>query len=195
MMLRSDIFDLENKERIKVPAMITELALAHDFITPAIVMAAIHSGKIPERPKGYLRGKPKDDYAALCLEFLHEIERSIEPQKPTDTITKPLPTETPVEPVKTSTDAITEPLPTETPQVEPQPPRLSFPEAGSYPATKYPPIEKPKSSRSIPAPDGMVRLTVNIPKELHTSLRITALTLGKTVTDMVNEWVKMVLRE
>jgi hypothetical protein len=48
--------------------------------------------------------------------------------------------------------------------------------------------------RSFPAPSGYIRLTVNVPKELHRSLKLEALHKGKTITEVivgfVEEWVK-----
>lgn len=58
------------------------------------------------------------------------------------------------------------------------------------------PPERPAvgpSRRSVPAPAGMVRLTVNVPQELHTRLRMKSLELGTTLTEMVVEWAKGVV--
>jgi hypothetical protein len=53
-----------------------------------------------------------------------------------------------------------------------------------------PPQAVAKTRRSVPPPAGTVRMTVNIPRELHAGLRIKALKCGTTLTEMIVEWAR-----
>jgi hypothetical protein len=167
MVTKEELKALEKELKTKAPAMLAELAEREDFITREVVKVAITSGDFPKRKSPRLYDQELEKYTKLCLEYLRQVESSLKPMS---------------EPTNTESS--------EQMEVQAEPYQLKIQE---LPGTKRPLIGPPKEPRSVPAPAGMVRLTVNIPQELHTELRIKALKQGTTVTNMVLKWAKGVV--
>ena len=71
--------------------------------------------------------------------------------------------------------------------------RVSF---GSKPKGTQPPVPDANAwvgKPSTPAtgvPEGMKRLTIDIPEDLHRELKVTAAMNGTKMADMVREWIE-----
>lgn len=55
-------------------------------------------------------------------------------------------------------------------------------------------MRRPASNSNFP-PEGHVRLTANLPRELHASMKVRAASTGTSMTDLLVKWIKQGLEK
>jgi hypothetical protein len=189
---------ISKKTKRFIPAKFLELAKDHDFIDSALITQALLSKDFPRRPgAGKLRPEKEQSYTARSMEYFRCLaEKNCQiaalAQKPHEDAKKTVPNVPVVGQGQKPHEATTKNVANVPVNGQGQ---TNTPEASAMLAVSKhkTPLRKiladngsgKGSPRSTPPPNGMVRLTVNVPEELHYRLRHLALERKITLTGLI----------
>jgi hypothetical protein len=160
---------LKKLDKQRYPVIMEELCREEEWITLGVVEKALVDGGYPKRPSGKMKPEVERDYKDRFLEFLCRFKGGdlvvVEP-------------ETDPKGFMESKAAITSPeaingIGILTPQV----------------------ASKSGSPRTVPPPEGMTRMMVNIPIESHMRLKVMAAGRKTTVTKIILDFVETALKK
>jgi hypothetical protein len=209
MLTTEKLTELEKKFKKEtgrsIPVKIRELATAPgSFLTQELIEAALKkSDDWPKKGPGQMKEADKPAYHAAWLTFFETLELDVaqleEPEEP-ETIKQDSEASSMIESMESEVTnkefEMTQLAEPEIIEQEPEAVPLMESEKANQEHELIKPIKfrlvatKTPTGRSVSAPSGMIRLTVNMPVELHRELRIQALREGTTVTEMVVSWAR-----
>jgi hypothetical protein len=184
MISKDAVRDLEKNLKTKAPAMLVKLAMSEPFVTEEVAKEALAQGAFPKRSVGRPNEQDLGRYKGECLEFLRQIERTlaghsgvVETEVAVEPPTGILPEIAPQTPVEAPQEAVRPESGLEPPKEEIIAPR----------ALGRPLMGAGRSPRSTTPPEGMTRVMINIPLGLHKRLKLRAVELDKTMTEIILE--------
>jgi hypothetical protein len=185
MVSKQDLMQLAKElKRRDVPAILLEVAGEGEDFNLAVMREAMMPGVLPKRPASKMTELVKAQYKAECLETLRGIAQELAG-------------------VSVNLPAAEAPL-----EREPQEDRLAPQEAqggpdpadsgsllpgfqaetdqkGAFSFRPRPYSRAARMPRSFSAPEGMTRMLLNVPSDIHKKLKLRAVQEGTTMTDII----------